>query len=224
MAKDKIQNQDSFESIEETLTKSEQFIENNQKIISYAIVGLLAVVALYMAYMRFVQEPKEKEAMAQMYVAEQYFEQDSFALALNGDANYPGFLEIINEFGGTDAGHLANYYAGICYLRTADYDNAIKYLNNYKSNDVSVSIVAKGATGDAYMEKGDVNQAISFYKKAVAQTNDFLTPIYLMKLGMALESQNNNADAEAAYQRIKTEFSESREARQIEKYITRVKQ
>lgn len=224
MAKDKVHEQDSFESIEETLTRSEQFIENNQKIISYVVIGILALVAIYMAYMRFVQAPKEKEALAQMYVAEQYFEQDSFAMALNGDANYPGFLEIIDEFSGTNAGRLANYYAGICYLRTGDYDNAIKYLENYKSDDMSVSIVAKGATGDAYMEKGDVEKAISFYKKAVSNTNDFLSPVYLMKLGMAYESQNKNAEAEEAYTRIKTDFSQSREARQIEKYITRVKQ
>jgi len=224
MAKNKnLKEHDSFESIEETLTKSEQFIESNQKTISYVVVGILALVALYMAYQRFVKEPKEKEALSQMYVAEQYFEQDSFALALNGDSNYPGFLEIIDDFGSTKAGELANYYAGICYLRTSDYDNAIKYLKKFGVDDLSVSLVAKGATGDAYMQKGNPSEAISYYEKAVNKDNEFLTPIYLMKLGMAYEAQGQPEKALTAYTRIKQEYNQSREARQIDKYITRVK-
>ncbi len=215
---------EGLENVEGALTKTEQFIEKNQKTLIIVLLTVVIIFGGYWAFMKFIKEPKEQQALSQMFYAEHYFEIDSFALALNGDNNYPGFLKIANNYSSTKAGELANYYSGICYLHLADYDMAIKYLNDFSTDDILLFAIANGAKGDAYMEKGDIQQAITAYKKATDKSkNDFTTPIYLKKLGLAYEKQNKYTEALAVYNEIFTDFNTSTEARTIEKYIARVK-
>jgi len=224
MTKETSNTADGLENVEGALTKTEQFIEKNQKYLVIAVLAVVVVIGGYWAFMKFVKQPKEEQALSQMFFAENYFEVDSFSLALNGDNNYPGFLKISSDYSSTKAGNLANYYSGICYLHLADYDNAIKYLNQFSSDDVLLSSISKGAIGDAYLEKGEIEKAIEYYKKATAlHKNEFSTPIYLKKLGLAYEKQKKYNEALTVYNEIFTEFSTSTEARTIEKYIARVK-
>lgn len=224
MAKNENTNADSLQNVESALSKTEQFLERNQKILMIIIIGIVVVVGGYWAFMKFYKAPLEEEVKSQMFVAERYFEKDSFNLALNGDANYPGFLQIIEDYSSTKAGNLANYYAGICYMNLKDYDNAIEFLNDFSTDDVLLAPIAKGAIGDAYMEKGEVEKAIQYYKEAsTTKKNEFATPIFLKKLGQVYEQQGKYKEALAAYQEIYDDFSTSTEARTIEKYIARVK-
>jgi len=215
---------DGLESVEGALTKTEHFIEKNQKGLMIAVLAIVIIVGGYWAFMKFVKEPKEEQAKSQMFFAENYFEVDSFALALNGDGNYSGFLKIATDFSSTKAGNLANYYSGICYLHLGDYDNAIKYLEEFETSEMLLSSISKGAIGDAYIEKGEIDKGIEYYKKAViANPNEFTTPIYLKKLGLTYEKQGKYQEALTSYNEIFTEYSTSTEARTIEKYIARVK-
>ncbi|MFH2096182.1 MAG: tetratricopeptide repeat protein, partial [Bacteroidota bacterium] len=135
-----------------------------------------------------------------------------------------GFLYIIDEYGSTKAGKLANYYAGICYLRLGQFQEAIDYLDNFSSDDVMVGTVAIGATGDAYMELGDTETAIEKYLEAADNNpNDFTTPIYLMKAGRACEILGDYTRALQIYERIDADFKDTQEGRFIEKYITQAK-
>jgi TolA-binding protein len=225
MSTNKEQNADhNFEAIEAGLSKTEHFIEKNQKTITIVIGSILAIVGLYIAYQKFVKGPKENEALAQMFVAEQYFEVDSFKLAVNGDGNYPGFLKIIDQYGSTKAGNLAKYYTGISYVKLKDFDKAIKYLEDFSTGDEMISAIASGAIGDCYVEKNDLKTAAEYYNKAVKKSdNKFSAPIYLMKLGRVYEHLSDNQNALATYQKIKDDFAQTQEGRQIDKYITRVK-
>ncbi len=212
------------EVVESALSKTEQYIEDNRKVLSIVVIVILAIVGLYMAYSRFYKKPLEEEARAQMFVAEQYFEKDSFNLALKGDANYPGFLKIVDNYGSTKAGNIANYYIGICYMNLGDFDKAITYLKNFSTGDKMLTPVATGLIGDAYMEKNQIDEAISYYKKAAeTQVNNFTSPIYLMKAAQAFEAKNNYKEALDLYNKIKTDYSTSNEGRTIDKYITRAK-
>lgn len=158
-----------------------------------------------------------------MWMAEQYFARDSFNLALNGDGNYLGFLDIIEEYGITKSANLANYYAGISYLHLGEFETAIEYLKQFESDDKMVAPVAYGAIGDAYVELEDLDEALIFYKKAVnSSENEFTTPIYLMKVGFVHEQNGDYDKALEAYKRIEKEFPNTAEGRQIEKYIARV--
>lgn len=214
----------NLEGFESALTRSEQFIEDNQKILTAIVLGALVVVSGYLAFHKFYAEPKEDEARANMYVAETYFQKDSFNLALNGDGNYDGFLDIIDEYGVTKSANLAKYYAGVCYLHLGDYEEAIKYLNKFSSNDLMISSVAIGAIGDAYAELGKNKQAISNYEEAAHKTpNSFSTPLYLNKAAQLYEEEGNFNKAVELYEAIKKDYPQSQEGRSADKNIARAK-
>lgn len=204
-------------------TRAEDFFENNKKTISYAISGLLLVIVAIVAIRNFYLPSREKEAQSQIFKAQQYFEQDSFRLALQGDGNYSGFLKIIDDYSWTKASRLSHYYAGVCYLRQGEYDNAIKHLKKFSSSEPVISAMALGALGDAYSEKNQMNDAISCYKKAAAKAgNEMLTPYYLFKAGLALKVQGSREDALKMFNKIKSDYPNSNEGRQIDKYIALV--
>ncbi len=223
MAKDeKEKNVDGLVQVEETISNAELFIEKNQKTLSIILGALIVVVGGYYAYKNFYRAPREKEAQGQMFVAQQYFERDSFNLALKGDKNYPGFVTIIDEFGSTNAGNLARYYAGICYLKTGQFQKAIDNLEAFSSDDEFIGSIAIGAIGDSYMELGKTEQAIDYYQKAAKNTeNDLTTPLYLLKAGIALETKGDVQKALDMYNEIKDKHKKSQQATEIDKYIAR---
>ena len=219
----KSKTEDQFAQIEETLSKTEQFIEENQKSLMTIIGAIVGIVALFSVYQNFYIEPMEKEAQAEMYMAELYFQKDSFNLALNGDGQYLGFLDIADDYSSTNVGQLANYYAGLSYLHTADYDNAIEYLGDFSSDDIILSSLALGCIGDAYMELGDTDAALDAYADAVNNSaNDFTAPRYMMKQAMIYTSIGDNNKALDLFKAIQSDYKTSREANGIEKYIARV--
>ena len=221
MAK-KNKTEDQFVQVEEALSKTEQFIEDNHKFLIKIVGGIIAIIALISGYKNFYIEPMKKEAQIEIYMAELYFQKDSFSLALNGDGQYAGFLDVADEYGATNIGELANYYAGLCYLNTGDYESAIEYLEKFSCDDIILTSLAKGCTGDAYMELGDRDEAMDAYEDAIDNSdNAFTAPRYMMKLAMIHELNEDFDDALELYQNIKKNYKKSREASDIEKYIAR---
>ncbi len=208
---------------EEFQGRSEKFINDNKGMVLGVLGICLLLAAAYFFFTRVYAPGQETEAQADLFQAQQYFDRDSFRLALQGDGNFPGFLEIIdNHGGGTKAVNLANYYAGISYLNLGEYQNAINYLGNFQSDDIMVSGMALGAMGDAYMELGDESQGISYYKKAAARNpNELVSPIYYLKAGMALEKSGDFAGAKDMYSRL-NEYPNSPYSQDVKKYLARV--
>ncbi|MEI6576926.1 MAG: tetratricopeptide repeat protein [Bacteroidota bacterium] len=223
MAKQLDNTEERIHKVEEALSKSEQFIERYQTIISIVIGAIILIVLGYFAFNKFYIQPREKEAQTQMWKAERYFEMDSLDKALKGDGSYPGFLAIIDDYSMTKSANLSKYYAGICYLKKGEFQNAIDYLGKYKGKDVMVAAMAKGGIGDAYMELGDMKKALEFYQEAADKENEFTTPVFLMKVAWTYETSKEFQKAIDAYQKIKTNYPKSAEARGIEKYIVRAK-
>lgn len=223
MAKDKKNLQpDTVESLDNALTRSEQFIEQNQKSLTIIIVAILVIVSIYFGYKRFYLAPMEKEAQSQIYAAEYNFEKDSFKLALNGNDNDLGFLDIADKYGMTKTGNLAHYYAGICYRQMGDYQNAINYLKGFDAGDVLVTPIAYGAIGDCYVELNQLKEGAKFYEKAANYSEDeFTSPIFLKKAGVVYEELKENEKALKLYTIIKEKYPKSQEAREIEKDIAR---
>lgn len=210
--------------------KFENYFRENQK--SLMIIGGVAIALIlgFIAYLKLYKQPKEAEAKDIMWKAQYYFEVDSFNLAINGyndpktGESYPGFLQIAEEYSGTQAGNLANFYLGICYLNTGQFDLAITALEEVELDDQIAAPLAKGALGDAYLEKGDVETAISKYEDAAnANANLFTTPMFLKKAALLYEEKGDNAKALEYYERIFNDFEDSDEGRDIEKYIARTK-
>ncbi len=214
--------EDKIEGIESARSRTELYIEENQKSLTVIVLAIAIIVIGFTLYKRYIVGPKEVEAQSQMYIAEEYFEKDSFNLALNGDGNNMGFLEIIDEYGITRSANLANYYTGISYLHLGEYENAIDYLKDFDSKDQVVKSVATGAIGDAYLELDNEKDALSMYLKAAKQRkNEFTSPIYMMKAAQVYEGQEDYKKAIALYEEVKKEYPESNEAKDIDKYIAR---
>ena len=222
MAKNESKLEDQFQQVEQALTKTEQFIEDNQNVIVKVVVAIVVIIALVFGYNNFYIKPLENEAQTEMYIAENYFQKDSFNLALNGDGQYLGFIDIADEYSLTKAGALANYYAGLSYLHLGNFEEAIDYLKDFSSSDEILSTLALGCIGDAYLELDDSNQALSYYNKAINNSaNKFTTPRYMLKKAFILEDNNNFNDALEIYNKIKMDYPDSREGNGIDKYISR---
>lgn len=225
VSKKKSQGNQNFEAVETALSRTEMFIEDNSKLFSYLIIGVIVIAGAFIGVKKLIIAPKQTEASSQMFMAEQYFEQDSFNLALNGDGNYLGFLDIMDEYKITKAAKLANYYAGISYLQLGQFSEAIEYLSKFSSKDEMIMPIATGAIGDAHAELDNLDKAIEYYLKAAnMRKNEFTSPIYLLKAGELLETQDKAQKALDAYNKIKDDYPDSDEARQIPKYIERARQ
>ncbi len=222
-SKKKETHQDQFESVENALSKTEHYIEENQKSLTIIVLAIIIIVGGYLGYKRFVETPKENEAKSQIWMAEQYFARDSFNLALNGDGNYLGFLDIIEEYGITKCANLAYYYSGISYLHLGQYENAIEFLKQFESDDKMIAPVAYGAIGDAYLELRNPGDALVFYNKAInTSDNNFTTPVYLMKVAFVHKLNGDYKKALEAYKRIEKDFPNTSEGRQVSKYMAQV--
>jgi tetratricopeptide (TPR) repeat protein len=221
--KSKEENPQGLKNVEQTLTKTEQYLEENYKTLligSGVIVVLVGIFWLGKLYLN----KKNEEAQSQMYQAERWLEMDSLKLALNGDGNYLGFLDIANNYKMTRAGNLARYSAGICYLHLGDYQDAIDFLNKYNKKDNEIGSLATAAKGDAYVELGDLDKGVTYYVEAADMAkNSFNTPIFLNKAGQIYELQSKFAEALKVYERIQNEYPESTEGRSVDKNIARVK-
>jgi tetratricopeptide (TPR) repeat protein len=216
-------NPQTISNVEETLTRTEQFLEENYKTLLIGLGVIVVLVGLFWLGRLYLGK-KNDEAQSQMYQAERYFEMDSLNLALNGDGNYLGFLDIIKDYKLTNAGNLARYNAGICYLHLGKYQEAIDFLDKYSKKDKVLGSLAIGATGDAYVELGDLDKGVSKYLEAAEfGMNSFNTPLFLMKAAELYELTGKYSDALKVYERIESDYPESTEGSTIDKYISRVK-
>lgn len=217
-----------FNTLDETASKTEEWVAGNQKYI-FVIIGVVAALVLgYLGYNEFVAQPKESEAMNDMFQAQKYFneavngtEKDSlYTLALNGGNGKYGMLDIINEHGGTPAANLAEYYAGMAYLNLKDYKNAVEHLSNFTSEDEALAPLAKGAIGDAFVQLNQLDDALDYYKQAAEiRTNEFTTPMYLNKAGLVALELGKADQALGLFEKVKNEYPNSAEASTIDVFI-----
>jgi len=213
----------TIENIEESLTRSEEFIIKNQNQLIIGVLVVLAVVLGYFGYQKYIVEPKTQDAQEQMFAAQQFFEADSLDKALFGDGNHLGFVDIADEYGSTKPGNLANYYAGMSYLKKGDFDNAIEYLSKFSSDDELIAPMAQGAMGDAYLEKGDQSKAASNYLKAAnMRDNNFTSPLFYFKAAQTYELMGNDEEALKNYKIVHDKYPNSKYGGTVDRYIARV--
>ncbi len=225
MAKNKNvkQTDKNLEGIEQALTRSEQFIEENQKILTYILAGIVLVLLIIIGGSRYYLKPLNEEAAADMFYAERFFEIDSFDLALNGYGTYPGFLNIIDDYGITKSAKVARYYAGVCFHQLGDQESAIEYLDKFKTKDLLVGAAKYSTMGDAYVELGEFQKAESAYRTGIDKyENNFSSPIMLKKLGILYEEMGDLDSALETYRSIEIAYPDTPEGREIKKYIGRV--
>lgn len=215
--------------IETTINKFELFLEKNGRNLLIALGVVIIAVGGFFAYKYLYAAPRAQKAADAMYQAQMEFQRDSFALALNGNASFDGFLAIADQFGSTPQGNIANHYAAICYLQMGNFQEAINSLKKFSSVDGPAGDIVSaqniGLMGDAYVELGDMQQGVAMYEKAAAYSdNEDTAPAYFKKAALVNESLGNNAKALEQYQIVKNQYGYAFEARDIEKFIARVQQ
>lgn len=198
-----------------------EYYEHNKKRINMITTIVLVVVVGGLAYLKLVREPKIEKAANNISYAQRMFAIDSLDLALNGDAQNPGFLKVKRQYSGTPSGNLSNYYIGVIYLKKGEYNQAIKYLKDFDGKGTQLEYMANGVLGDAYMESGNTKEGISAYEKATATDDEAIAPVYLYRLGVAYEMNKQNDKAAKAYKKIKEEYPQNPVAQDIDRHIAR---
>lgn len=223
-----------FNTLDETANKSEQWIEKNSNWLLYGLVGVVAIILSVMAYNKFIRQPKQIEASNELAFPRKHFDDallasgqkaDSlFNLGLKGADGKYGFIDIADNFGGTNAGNLANYYAGISYLKMKKYQEAIDHLAKFDSDDELLGPTSLGAIGDAYADANEPGKALDFYEQAAnKKDNEFTTPLFLLKAGQTAISLEKYSKAESFFERIEKDFPLSEQARDAKKYLNAAK-
>ena len=210
------------DALRERITGTEDFVKKNAGLLTGLALAIALLIGGFFGY-RYYLDNQNDTAQEEMFQAVFYFEADSLNLALNGDGNNYGFLEIIDEFGGTDAANLAHYYSGVIYLKQGEYEEAIDHLNDFSASDLLVQAKAYALVGDAYMELEQFGEAADQYEKAADyEPNEFFTPQYLRKAALAHQANNDSAAAAGAYERIVNEFPQSNEFQEAQKQYVRL--
>ena len=210
-------------NLDEAMSTSEAFIIKYKNKFLIGIAAIVIIVGGFIGYKNFISEPNEKKASEALFRGEQYFIADNYELALNGGSlGYEGFLKVADQFSGTNAGKLANAYAGICYAQLGEYENAVKYLDKFNANDQLVSPALMGTMGNCYAQLGQLEKAAATLVKAADKANSHaLSPIYLIQAGQIYEKLGKKSEAVSAYQTIKNKYFNSYQAMEIDKYIER---
>ncbi|MDR1553878.1 MAG: tetratricopeptide repeat protein [Prevotellaceae bacterium] len=216
-----IKKEENLKAVGEALSKGEKFLaENKSKLIGVATVVIVVVIVIF-GYIHLIAKPRENTAHEQMAAAQRYFEIDSLNLALNGDGINLGFYEIIDEYGSTGAGRLAHFYAGFCNLHLGNFEEAISQLKDFNGQDEILQARAYCGIGDAYVELEQYDDAVSYFMKAANYRENDFSVAYLMKAGLTYEQLGKYAEALEVYKKIKTHYSKTVEAQEIDKYIER---
>lgn len=220
-------------TLDETASRSEKWIEQNSKALFLSLVAVVVIFLSYLGYTKYISEPNELEASNELSFPRKYYDQASTAgsgidsllvLGLEGaDGNY-GFLDISKSYSGTNAGNLANYYAGVSYLEMKQYDKAIEYLEKFNSDDEMLGPISLGAVGDAFADVNQPEEALEYYVKAANRKNNgFTTPLFLYKAGLTAMELKQFDKAESLFTKIKEKYPTSDQGRDIEKFINAAK-
>lgn len=208
----------------EAVDRARGFWEKFQKPIIAVGLAIILIAGGWLAYKKFFKEPSEDRAADAIFKAEEYFRNDSLRLALNGDGQNKGFLYIIKNHGGTKAGNLAHFYAGVCYLKLGDFKNAVKYLEDFDTDAKQIQMLAYGCLADAYSESNKKNEAVEYYQKAgrYFEEDEFNSSEYLFRAGYLLESMGKNKEAVEIYKELKEKYPKTEKGFSADKYIYRL--
>lgn len=219
----KNQKEETIVDVQEVYSKTEVFVDRHRTGLTFAIVAIALVFVGYFAYQNLVVNPNNQEGAEAIWKAEHYFEMDSLDLALQGDGMYLGFEDIAAEYGQTPAGKRANYYMGIIYRNRGEYEAALDYFKKADFNDEIVGVMAMGNVGDMYVEVGNLEEALVWFKKAVSKAESsasakYSAPTYLMKLGIVQLALEDKSGAKASFSTITKKYPEYNEVEKARKY------
>lgn len=216
MAQNPNQQPDTVAEVDQAISNSEKFLQENRKRILIGAI-VIVLVALGWSLWSSHSQSNNETAQSEMYAGEFLFEEKDYEQAL------AVFEDVVDNYGSTKAGKLAKAYAGLCQKNLKNYEAAIKYLKSYNGNDSFIAPAVESALGDCYVETADfANAAKHFMNAAKMANNEGMSPLFLFKAGLAYEEMGDKAAALKAYTTIKEKWLTSAIGKEIDKYIYRV--
>ncbi|MCQ2261580.1 MAG: tetratricopeptide repeat protein [Bacteroidales bacterium] len=220
----KEQNEENTQVVERTgLTgKILNFFEKYEKPLCIAGIVILVCIIGIFAISKFYVQPRNVRAAEEMFAAEQWYANNDYELALNGNDDHLGFADIIDDYGCTKSGNLAKYYAGVCQLRLGKYKEAIDLLKSYKGKDTFTKAEALMLLGDANAELNNDKEAVKYYEKAAKSNENFvISPAALFKAGVIYAlSLNDKTNALRCFNAIIDNYPESIERNDAEQMVS----
>ncbi|HLG40881.1 MAG TPA: tetratricopeptide repeat protein [Chitinophagaceae bacterium] len=216
---------ESGEKAELMIAKAKDFWERNSKLVSIVFTVLVLGVGGYFIYKNYIQKPKEEKATDAMFKAEEYYRKDSTNLALKGDGQYLGFLKIIDRYSGTEAGNLACFYAGVCYLKLDDNQNAVKYLKKFSTSSRPVKARVYKLLADASGDLGKYADALDYYKKSAstfADDKENSAEALLLAAYLADKVMKNQKEAIELYKELIEKYPATTQKTDAENYLAQL--
>jgi hypothetical protein len=207
---------------EAVVDRAKNFWDRYGRIIMIVSAAIILIGGGYLIYKNFIKAPQERKAMESLFKAEEYFRMDSMRLALNGDGMNPGFEKVINQYGGTKGGNLARFYAGSAYLRLGDFNKAVKYLDDFKTESKQIQARAYKLLADAYSEQGKTKEALSNYKKAAYEFEEDevnSSEALFMAAYLADRVLNDKTQAVDLYKELKKKYPQTQYGFEADKYL-----
>lgn len=234
MAKKKVTKQDEqLESVNEALSRSERWIEENQKMLTIVVTVVVAIVFAVIAINQWVIKPNAVAASNENAQAEVYFQQaeqatlqgdtakaaELYKKALEGDnGECVGFLEVAENYSNQQA-ELAALYAGICYAELGQLEEAAEYLQKFSANDITVAPAALMRLGDVYVELDNLEEAAKAFENAAKEDNEIIAPMAMMKAARVYLKLEDKASALRVLEALKKQYPGSQDAAEADKYL-----
>lgn len=210
---------------EVVIAKAKDFWTRYGKITTIASVLVILIAGGWYVYRNYVKKPREEKAVEAMFKAEDYYRKDSVTKALNGDGQYWGFLKVIDKYGGTKAGKLANFYAGSCYIKLNENEKAIKYLKKFSTSSKPTQARAYKLLADAYGDMGNNKEAVDYYKKAAYEfekEESFAAECLFMAAYLSQKGLNDTKSAIALYKELKEKYPRSQQGFDADNYLAQM--
>ncbi|MCB9261617.1 MAG: hypothetical protein H6607_04515 [Flavobacteriales bacterium] len=200
------------------------FLEKNSKMMMI-VGGALVLVCAAWWYVADVYKPKkEKAANSALFFPQANLRNDSIELALNGDGENMGLIEVAKKYSGTLAGQQAALHVARIYMNQEKYKEAIEYIDKVDFDDEILAATVIGLKGDCYVEMDDVKKGAEYFMKAAnKRDNLFTTPYHLQKAARAYMFLNDSKSALKALERIKEDYNKTYYAADIDKEIEMAK-
>ncbi|SMO88635.1 tetratricopeptide repeat protein [Gracilimonas mengyeensis] len=203
----------------ENYNRAVSFYQTNRTAITSIAIALIVVIGGTIGWNYYTAQ-QENEAQSLLSIAESYYMRGEYEAALYGDdfeLTY-GFEQIADEYSGTNAGNMANYYASVSSYELGDIGNALEFIQEF---DVPEGILGVGPLSfhaNLLLENENYDAAAEKYIEAAQwDQNDMTTPLNLYKAAQAYYEADNYDRAEELTSRIIEEYPNSNQLVEAQK-------
>ncbi|MDX1638460.1 MAG: tetratricopeptide repeat protein [Balneolaceae bacterium] len=217
MTKEELEQDPLVQSVERVQSFYDQF-KNEVLIGAIAVVLIIAGGIGYYYY----DQSQERQAQQLMGPAETFFLNGDYQNALQGsDEEFTvGFEQIINNYGGTDAGNLARYYAAVCEYNLGNTETALSYMEEYEVPEGIMGVGPLSFKAVLHTELDQHEQAAQTYVQAAEwDENESTTPYNYLEAAKAFYDAGDISRAREYANLVVNDYPNSTQVAEAERLI-----